>query len=150
MGSLYATSKSDFNPANFKKEKATLYVGLEPTDINRLKPLMKFFYQHMLQGLCHHDETAKHGVLFLLDDFPSIGKMDLVTSCVSYARGYKIKLAMTIQNLADLKSAYCEKGANAIINNTNFKIAYTTNSSDTREFLGNLSPDISMKEVTKL
>jgi type IV secretion system protein VirD4 len=130
-----ATSKSDFNPTNFKKEKATLYVGLEPIDSNRLKPLLQFFYQHMMQSLCHHDESTKHGVLFILDDFPRIGKMDLVTSLVSYARGYKVKLALTIQNLNDLKSAYCEKGANAIINNVNFKIAYSSNSLETTEFI---------------
>lgn len=144
----HATSKSDFNPANFKKEKATLYVGLEPVDKKRLKPLMQFFYQHMLQNLCHHDKSTKHGVLFLLDDFSSLGKID--TSYFAYARGYKVRLAITISDLNDLKSTYCDRGANAIINNVIFKIAYTPNSMETREFISNLSPEISAKEIAKL
>lgn len=143
-----ATSKSDFNPANFRKEKVTLYVGLEPVDKKRLKPLMQFFYQHMLQGLMHHENSTKHGVLFLLDDFSSLGKIDI--SYFAYARGYKVRLAITVSDLNDLKSTYCDRGANAIINNVTFKIAYTPNSMETREFIANLSPEIAAKEVAKL
>lgn len=143
-----ATSKSDFNPANFRKEKATLYVGLEPVDIKRLKPLMQFFYQHSLQNLCHHDESTKHGVLFLLDEFSRIGKID--TSYFMYSRGYKVKLAITISDLNDLKSTYCKESANAILNNITFKIAFTPNSMETRELLASLSPEISEKDIVKL
>lgn len=143
-----ATSKSDFNPTNFKKEKVTLYVGLEPVDIKRLKPLMQFFYQHMLQNLCHHDNSTKHGVLLLLDDFSSIGKID--TIYFSYARGYKVKFAITISDLNALKAVYCDREANAILNNITFKIAFTTNSSETTEFISGLSPEISAKDIARL
>lgn len=143
-----ATSKSDFNPVNFRKEKATLYIGLEPVDIKRLKTLMQFFYQHSLQSLCHHDEATRHGVLFLLDEFSRIGKID--TSYFMYARDYKVRLAITISDLNDLKSTYCDREANAILNNITFKIAFTPNSMETREFLSNLSPEISAKDVAKL
>ena len=55
----YATSKSDFNPADFRREKATLYVGLQPGGIKRLRPLMQFFYQHIAQGLCTPADSKK-------------------------------------------------------------------------------------------
>ena len=130
-----ATSKSDFNPANFRKEKATLYVGLEPSDVNRLKPLMQFFYQHIMQSLSNHDPDTKHGVLLLLDDFPSIGRMEALIRGVSYFRGYKVRLALIAQDLNDIKSSYCDKGTNTLVNNASFKIAFTTNSMETAEFI---------------
>ena len=130
-----ATAKSDFNPANFRKEKATLYVGLEPGDIIRLKPLMQFFYQHAMQSLCHYDPDSNHGVLFLLDDFSSIGRMETLIKGVSYFRGYKLKLALIAQDLNDIKSSYCDKATHTIINNINLKIAFSTNSTETAEFL---------------
>jgi type IV secretion system protein VirD4 len=130
-----ATAKSDFNPANFRKEKATLYVGLEPGDINRLKPLMQFFYQHIMQSLCNHDPDTKHGVLLLLDDFSSIGRMEALIKGVSYFRGYKVRLALIAQDLNDIKSSYCDKGTHTIVNNVSFKVAFTTNSTETAEFL---------------
>jgi type IV secretion system protein VirD4 len=130
-----ATYKSDFNPAIFRKEKATLYVGLKPGDINRLKPLMQFFYQHIMQSLCHNDPNTKHGVLFLLDDFASIGRMEELIRGVSYFRGYKIRLALIAQDLNDIKSSYCDKATHTILNNVSFKIAFTTNSTETADFL---------------
>ncbi len=130
-----ATAKSDFNPANFRKEKATLYVGLEPGDIIRLKPLMQFFYQHVMQSLCHHDADTKHGVLLLLDDFPSIGRMELLTTCIPYFRGYKLRLALIARDLNDIKSSYCDKDTSTLVNTPDFKIAFTTNSTETADFL---------------
>ena len=130
-----ATSKSDFNPANFRKEKSTLYVGLEPGDITRLKPLMQFFYQHIMQSLCHHDPNTKHGVLFLLDDFASMGRMEALIKSVSYFRGYKLKLALIARDLNDIKSSYCDNATHTIINNVSFKVAFATNSTETAEFL---------------
>ncbi len=146
----YATSKSDFNPADFRKEKSTLYVGLHPGDINRLKPLMQFFYQHIAQSLATPPDSKKepHGVLFMLDEFPSIGKMDIFTSCIPYFRGYKIRLLLIAQDLNDLKGSYCEKGANAILANSSFKIAFTPNNYETANFISNLSVDKIKKEIS--
>ena len=96
---------------------------------------MQFFYQHAMQSLCNYDPDTKHGVLFLLDEFSSIGRMDVLIKGVSYFRGYKVRLALIAQDLNDIKSSYCDKGANTIINNVSFKIAFTTNSIETSEFL---------------
>jgi type IV secretion system protein VirD4 len=42
----YATSKSDFDIAEFKKSKITLYVRVNPADIDRFQPVMQFFYSY--------------------------------------------------------------------------------------------------------
>lgn len=130
-----ATSKSDFNPANFRKEKATLYIGLEPGDISRLKVLMQFFYQHAMQSLCCHDLKTTHGVLFLLDDFSSIGRMEMLIKGISYFRGYKMRLALIARDLNDIKSSYCDKSTHTILNNVSLKVAFTTNSIETADYI---------------
>lgn len=139
----YATSKSDFNPADFRREKATLYVGLQPVDIKRLRPLMQFFYQHIAQSLCTPADSKKdtHGVLFILDEFPTLGKMDIFTGSIPYFRGYKVRLLMIAQDLNDVKASYCEKGTNSLLSNSTFKVAFTTNNIDTANFISNLSID---------
>jgi type IV secretion system protein VirD4 len=144
----YATSKSDFNPANFRKEKATLYVGLQPVDIKRLRPLMQFFYQHIAQSLCVPvDDKKTHGVLFILDEFPTLGKMDIFTDSIPYFRGYKVRLVMIAQDLNDIKAIYCEKGASSILSNSTFKIAFATSNIDAAHFISNLSIDRVKQEV---
>lgn len=146
----YATSKSDFNPADFRREKATLYVGLQPRDIKRLRPLMQFFYQHIAQSLCTPTDSKKdtHGVLFILDEFPTLGKMDIFTNSIPYFRGYKIRLLMITQDLNDVKSSYCEKGTNSLLSNSTFKVAFTANNIDTANFISTLSVDRVKKEVS--
>ncbi|MEK6733693.1 MAG: type IV secretory system conjugative DNA transfer family protein, partial [Pseudomonadota bacterium] len=52
-----------------------------------------------------------------------------------YFSGYKLKLALIAQDLNDIKSSYCDKATHTIINNVSFKIAFTTNSTETAEFL---------------
>ena len=145
----YATSKSDFNPAHFRREKSTLYVGLEPGDIKRLSPLMQLFYQHIAQSLCVPADSKKdtHGVLFILDEFPTLGKMDIFTSAVAYLRGYKVRLLMIAQDLNDIKASYCESGANSLLSNSAFKIAFTPNNYDTANFISNLSVNRAKEEV---
>ena len=49
--------------------------------------------------------------------------------------GYKLKVALIVQDLNDIKSRYCDKATHTIINNVSFKIAFTTNSTKTAEFL---------------
>jgi type IV secretion system protein VirD4 len=134
----YATSKSDFNPADFRSEKATLYVGLQPGDIKRLRPLMQFFYQHIAQILCSLVDSKKdtHGVLFILDEFPTLGKMDIFIDSIPYFRGYKVRLLMIAQDLNGVKASYCEKGTNSLLSNSTFKVAFTANNIDTAQKRG--------------
>ena len=48
------TARSDFNLGAMKKERTTVYVGLTPDNIERLKPLMQIFYQQASQLLTKH------------------------------------------------------------------------------------------------
>lgn len=146
----YATSKSDFNPADFRSKKATLYVGLQPGDMKRLRPLMQFFYQHIAQSLCGPADSKKdaHGVLFILDEFPTLGKIDIFTNAISYFRGYKVRVLMIAQNLNDIKASYGENGTNSLLSNSAFKVAFTANNIDTANFISNLSVDRVKKEVS--
>ena len=48
------TATSDFNLHEFKITPHTVYVGLTPDNISRLKPLMNMFYQHVLLYILVH------------------------------------------------------------------------------------------------
>ena len=149
-----ATSKSDFNPSDFRKEKSTLYVGLHPSDITRLKPLMQFFYQHVMQSLIKEPvDTTKepHGLLFMLDDFPSIGKIKAMTTSMPYFRGYRVRLLLIAQDASSIKASYCESGMNAILANCTFKVTFTANNYETANMVSNLcAGSMSWKEVMSL
>jgi len=125
----YATSKSDFDIADFKKNKTTLYVGINPADIDRLKPVMQFFYDHAFerlmttaQQLGYSDKNG--GVCLFMDEFYSIGKSEMLASAMPYFRGYKIKLFLISSDIERIENVYGESVASAIISDCNSKIFF--------------------------
>jgi type IV secretion system protein VirD4 len=139
----HATSKSDFDIADFKKNKTTLYVGLNPIDSDRLQPVMQLFYDHSLERLAttaselgYNDENG--GVCLFMDEFYSLGKLEMMAAAVSYFRGYKIKLFLIAANIESIENVYGENGASAIISDCDTKIFFAAKSFKTANNLSQL------------
>lgn len=125
----YATSVSDFNIGDFKKNKITLYVGLNPCDIERLKPVMQFFYDHALDQLMinndiYDQENKYQGVSLFLDEFYSLGKLSMLESAIGYFRGYKIRVILISSDFERIENIYGEDIASSMIYDCSYKIFY--------------------------
>ena len=123
----YATSESDFDISLFKAEKTTLYVGVEPTDIKRLEPLMRLFYNHVFDRLIDYasilnNDKNHHGITLILDDFYTIGRLN--NYLFGYLRGYKIRLFMIASDINNIKNIYGEGPAHNILALADFKIFF--------------------------
>ena len=69
----------------------------------------------------------------MLDEFPSLGKMDVVQTALAYCAGYGIKCYLITQDLAQLQEKY---GKNeAITSNCHIQNAYAPNKIETAEYL---------------
>jgi len=142
----YATSASDFDIAEFKKNKITLYVGLNPSDIGRLQPIMQFFYSHIAEKLM---QTAQElgcgiengGICLFMDEFYSIGKLEKFISCIPYFRGYKIKLFLISSNIQNIEKTYGESDTQTIMSSCTFKIAFSANDYKTAHIISQISID---------
>ncbi len=134
------TSRSDFNIETFKHVTTTVYVGLTPDNIQRLRPLMSMFYQQASQFLTKHMPTPdeKYGVLFLMDEFPTLGKMEQFLSGIAYFRGYKVKLFLVIQDTQQLKGAYEDTGMNSFLSNSTYRVTYAANNIETAKLISEL------------
>ena len=91
---------------NFKKERTTVYVGLTPDNTTRLQKLMQVFYQQAVDFLCRKIPDLKeepYGVLFLMDEFPTLGKMEQFKTGIAFFRGYRVKLFLIVQDTQQLK-----------------------------------------------
>lgn len=142
----HATSKSDFDIADFKKNKTTLYVGLNPADIDRLKPVMQFFYDHALERLMttagelgYNDKNG--GICLFMDEFYSIGKLEILASAMPYFRGYKIKLFLITSDIERIENVYGENGASAIISDCDTKIFFAAKSVKTANKISQICLD---------
>src|SRR5262249_40204913 len=124
-----ATSFSDFDIAQLRKERMSIYIGISSDNLVRLSPLITVFYQQVLDTLLQKipDQTIEpHGLLLLLDEFSALGKMEILQKNIGLMREYKIRLMAIIQDLAQLYTIYGHDGAKAFIN-TKIRIAFAQN-----------------------
>lgn len=81
--------------------------------------------------------SYKHRMLLMLDEFPSLGKMDEVQKALAYMAGYGIKGYLIVQDLAQLQDKY---GKNeSITSNCHIQNAYAPNKHETAEYLSKMT-----------
>ncbi|WP_395462670.1 type IV secretory system conjugative DNA transfer family protein [Wolbachia endosymbiont of Cantharis cryptica] len=135
-----ATATSDFNILDFKKKKTTVYVGLTPDNLTRLRPLMQVFYQQATEFLCRKlpSDDEPYGVLFLMDEFPTLGKMEQFQTGIAYFRGYRVRLFLIVQDTEQLKGIYEEAGMNSFLSNSTYRITFAANNIETANLISQL------------
>lgn len=146
-----ATATSDFNIQNFKKEKATVFVGLTPDNIQRLAKLMQIFYQQasaFLSSKIPDPKEEPHGVMFFMDEFPTMGKMESFKAGIAYFRGYHVRLFLVIQDTQQLKGTYEEAGMNSFLSNATYRITYAANNVETANLISQMCGNKTVESVS--
>lgn len=134
------TATSDFNLHDFKQTPHTLYIGLTPDNISRLKPLMGIFYQQAASFFTARmpRPEEKTGVLMMMDEFPTLGKLEQFQAGIAYFRGYRVKLFLIIQDTQQLKGIYEEAGMNSFLSNSTYRITFAANNMETANLISQL------------
>ncbi|MES2984443.1 MAG: type IV secretory system conjugative DNA transfer family protein [Pseudomonadota bacterium] len=134
------TASSDFDLQNLKKKKTTIYVGVTPDNLQRLEPLLKVFYQQatdfLTRAMPKKDEPF--GVMFMLDEFPSLGEMPQFQIGIAYFRGFRVKLFLIVQDTQQLKGIYEEAGMNSFLSNSYYRITFSANNIETANMISQL------------
>jgi type IV secretion system protein VirD4 len=136
-----ATARSDFDLRRLKKERMTVYVGVSPNNLQRLKPLLQMFYQQAIDFLTMKEPQLSdepHGVLFLMDEFTSLGKMEQFEKGIAYFRGYRIRLLTIIQTITQLETCYQRAGMDTFLGNSKIRITYAANDIQTAQHISKL------------
>jgi type IV secretion system protein VirD4 len=136
-----ATAKSDFNIGDFRTNATSLFVGISPSNVTRLQPLLQIFYQQcaaVFTAKMPDKKKEKVRVMMLLDEFPTLGKMEEIKAGIAYYRGYFVKLFLIIQDIEQLKSIYEASGMNSFLSNATFRITYAANNNETAEYISKM------------
>lgn len=146
-----ATASSDFNIQDFKRTRTTVYVGLTPDNIQRLQKLMQVFYQQATEFLSRKMPDLKeepYGVMFLLDEFPTLGKMETFKAGIAYFRGYRVRLFLIIQDTQQLKGTYEEAGMNSFLSNSTYRITFAANNYETANLISQLCGNKTVQQAS--
>ncbi len=144
------TATSDFNLHQFKTVTHTAYIGLTPDNISRLKPLMGMFYQQAAAFFTAKlpQKHEKYGVLMMMDEFPTLGKMEQFLAGIAYFRGYRVRLFLIIQDTEQLKGIYEESGMNSFLSNSTYRITFAANNMETANLISQLLGNKTAEQIS--
>jgi type IV secretion system protein VirD4 len=123
-----ATSEDDFLLTDVRKKKMTIYIGIQPNKLAESRLIVNLFFSQLInlntKELPQNNPALKHQCLLLMDEFTSIGKVEIIASAVSYMSGYNIRLLPIIQSMAQLDATYGKDVSRTIITNHALQIVF--------------------------
>jgi len=139
-----ATSADDFLLTDVRKKKMTIYIGIQPNKLAESRLIINLFFSQLInlntKELPKNNPELKYQCLLLMDEFTSIGKIDILASAVSFMAGYNIRLLPIIQSMSQLDATYGKDVSRTIITNHALQIIYAPreqqDANDYSEMLG--------------
>jgi type IV secretion system protein VirD4 len=132
-------AKSDFRIRDLMNhEKAvSFYLVVPPSDKERLRPLLRLFVTFMLRSLTSKMEFMdgesvkdyRHRLLLLIDELPSLKKLEQLQDALSYMAGYGITAYLFVQDTIQLEDVYGDK--ETISAGCQLQIAFAPNTLET-------------------
>ncbi|MCP1200609.1 type IV secretion system ATPase VirD4 [Notoacmeibacter sp. MSK16QG-6] len=132
-----ATSRSDFSIYDLRRDPTSIYLCVSPNDLEVIAPLVRLFFQQIvsiLQRTMPGDDEVFE-VLFLLDEFKHLGKLDAIETAVTTIAGYKGRFMFIIQSLSALTGAYEQAGKENFLSNAGVQVFMATADDETPEYI---------------
>ena len=126
----------------------SLYIVTQPNDKARLRPLVRILVNMIVRlsadKLVFKDGRPvgqyKHRLLVMLDEFPSLGRLEILQESLAFVAGYGIKCYLICQDINQLKSRETGYGHDeSITSNCHVQNAFPPNRIETAEHLSRLT-----------
>ena len=130
------TSISDFTIKDITgtKQPVSLYLVVNPQDAKRMTPLIRLIIEMIGKKLTSEGIKRKnHRLLFLIDDFPSLGRLSFFERQLTFFSNYRIKCMIITQAFKELYKHYTRD--TSIPNSCRIKIFLGTDSPEESETL---------------
>lgn len=98
-------TESDFDVRDLKKKPMTVYVVLPPQYLDEHKRFMRMFVNLAIRGMSV-GRKPRHAVLFILDEFYSLGRLNIIEKAAGLLASYGLKLWPVVQNIGQLQHLY--------------------------------------------
>ncbi|WP_435104899.1 type IV secretory system conjugative DNA transfer family protein [Arhodomonas sp. AD133] len=148
-----ATSGNDFDLRDLRRKRMTIYVGVTPDNLERMAPIVNLFFQQVVdlntRVLPEHDETLKHQVLLLMDEFPAVGYLGVIAKGVAFLAGYNLRLLPIYQSEAQLRDTYGADPAKNIVDNMAVRVVFPPRDKDDAKDLSEELGDTTVKQVSR-
>lgn len=148
-----ATAYSDFSIRELVESRVSLYLVIPPSDKLRLKSLVRILLTMTVNQLTEKmdfqagaTKRNPYRLLFLIDEFPSLGRMQVFADALSYMAGYGLKAYLIAQDVRQIIDAYGQY--ESILSNCHVTIAYAPNNQETAELFSKMTGKRTIQQAT--
>lgn len=139
-----ATGGDDFLLTDVRRKRMTIYIGIQPNKLAESRLIVNLFFSQLInqntRELPQSNPALKHQCLLLMDEFTSIGKVEIISTAIAYMAGYNLRLLPVIQSMAQLDAVYGKDVSRTMITNHALQIVYAPreqqDANDYSEMLG--------------
>ncbi|MFO3540901.1 type IV secretory system conjugative DNA transfer family protein [Legionella pneumophila serogroup 1] len=135
-----ATSRSDFDLRQLRRERITIYIGFTDDDMDRLSPLLTLFWQQLISVMIKNIPNSieePYPLLCLIDEFSSLGRIERLRRSLKLLREYRVRCVLIMQYIAQTYEQYSHDEAKAFTN-IKTKIAFATEDIFDAEYVSKL------------
>jgi type IV secretion system protein VirD4 len=123
-----ATSRSDFDWRELRRRPISVYLGIQPGDLQLLRPLLNLFIEQAIalqtEELPEHNPALTQQVLMLLDEATAPGRIPILAQAISYLPGYNVRLLLVIQAYSQLREVYGPNQADTMMKSLAARVLY--------------------------
>ena len=146
-----ATSRSDFSIYELRRNPTSVFLCVSPNDLEVIAPLVRLFFQQLVSILQRQmpekDETFE--VLFLLDEFKHLGKLEAIATAITTIAGYNGRFMFIIQSLSALTGAYEQSGKENFLSNCGIQVFMATADDETPQYISKAIGDYTFTNKSK-
>jgi type IV secretion system protein VirD4 len=131
----------------------SLYIVVPLAHKNSLKPVIRLMLSQIVHRLTERLEYRngravtgyRHRLLLMIDEFPSLGRLDVFAESLALVAGYGIKACLITQDLSQIHAAYGHD--EAITSNCHTRVAFTPNRIETARLLSQMIGETTVRHA---
>jgi len=115
-----------------------VFLSIPEDKLEQWRPLLTLITNQFLKHFERRPEKTAKPILFLLDEFPRLGKIDMIATGLTTLRSKKITICIIIQSLAQLDFLYGSALRRIILDNCAYKAILGASDAETQEYFSRL------------
>lgn len=147
----YALSKDEDGFGTFSwgdivmnEDAPNVFLCLDQSRLEQWSGVIRLMVTQLIRQIERRpDKHSPHGaetkpILLLLDEFPLLGRMDVITEAMTTLRSKKVTLYIVIQSIAQLDAVYGSDVRKILVDNCQYKAILNVTEPDTQEYLSRM------------
>ena len=138
---------SSFDLRDLKAGNLSLFLVLPPKYLDDYSAFLRLFVRAAINAMMDDDAANPRRCLFLLDEFYSLGKLDVVAKSAGLMGGYGLHLWPFMQDLGQLRALYGNHMADTFFSNADAAVFFGNSDRATLQYVSGWVGNLSATEV---